>query len=69
MAEIVSGLPGSIPVKVPIPSRLLLIEDDKERSAAMRKWWEAYAARYPEFKADRRDKKFVYMVRRGGEQQ
>ncbi|ATF11592.1 hypothetical protein A616_06225 [Brevibacillus brevis X23] len=68
MEELAKGLSGEIPVKVPIPKRLLLIEDANKRSAAMRQWWNAYATRYPEYKAARKDKEFVYMVKRGGEQ-
>ncbi|MFI8714471.1 hypothetical protein [Brevibacillus brevis] len=68
MEELTEGLSGEIPVKVPIPQRLQLIQNDKERSAAMRLWWKAYSDRYPEFKADRADTQFVYMVKQGGEQ-
>ncbi|RAT99640.1 hypothetical protein ASG16_000530 [Brevibacillus sp. Leaf182] len=68
MEELAKGLSGEIPVKVPIPQQLQLIQNDKERSAAMRQWWKAYTDRYPEFKADRSDKDFVYIVKRGGEQ-
>lgn len=68
MAEIAEGLQGVLAVKVPIPKRMQLIADKNDRSVAMRQWWAAYAARYPEYKADRSDDQFVYMVKRGGEQ-
>jgi hypothetical protein len=55
---------GDIPVKVPIPNRLLTITDQKHRSAVMREWWQAYAKRYPDYRAARYDKKYVYMERR-----
>ncbi|WP_301171064.1 hypothetical protein [Brevibacillus nitrificans] len=58
---------GEIPVKVPIPARLLEIADQAERAAAMKAWWAAYAVRYPDYKADRKDSQFVYMVKREGE--
>ncbi|MFJ9497813.1 hypothetical protein [Brevibacillus centrosporus] len=68
MAEEINGLTEVIPVKVPIPARLLAITDINERSAAMKDWWAAYAKRYPDYKAVRKDNRFVYMVkRRGGE--
>lgn len=68
MAEIADGLEGAVAVKVPIPSRMHLIADKNERSVAMRQWWTAYAARYPDYWADRSDDEFVYMVKRGGDQ-
>ncbi|MDH6351894.1 hypothetical protein [Brevibacillus sp. 1238] len=64
MVDEVSELAGSVPVKVPIPRRLLLIEDEAERSTAMRQWWVAYASRYPDYKAERKDSQFVYMLKR-----
>lgn len=68
MASIGDGIPGEIPVKIPIPARLLMIEDQEKQSAAMREWWAAYAARYPDYRAMRKDNQFVYMFKRGGDQ-
>lgn len=67
MAQVGNGLSGEIPIKVPIPERLLMIEDPETRSAAMREWWVAYATRYVDYKAQSKDNQFVYMVKRGGE--
>lgn len=58
---------GDIPVKVPIPARLLEIQDRNQRSVAMKQWWAAYAKRFPDYKAERKDNQYVYMVKRGGE--
>lgn len=67
MAQVGNGLSVEIPIKVPIPERLLMIEDQETRSAAMREWWTAYATRYADYKAQWKDNQFVYMVKRGGE--
>ncbi len=67
MAQVGNGLSVEIPIKVPIPERLLMIEDQETRSAAMREWWTAYATRYVDYKAQSKDNQFVYMVKRGGE--
>ena len=59
-----SRIGGDISVKVPIPDRLLAIQDPQQRSAAMREWWQAYAKRYPDYQAARHDERYVYMERR-----
>ncbi|WP_301170412.1 hypothetical protein [Brevibacillus nitrificans] len=66
MAEEINGVTEVIPVKVPIPAKLLAITDMNKRSAVMKDWWAAYAKRYPDYKAVRKDNQFVYMVKRNG---
>lgn len=54
----------NIPVKVPIPNRIKVL-DKAQRKVAMREWWRGYALRYEDYRADRADEHYVYMTKKG----